>query len=518
MASAAEVIDLTMDDNSDSDDPTRSPPSLTKLPSQPALPATSWTTAQTSNTLTGIEIAGTWYPFCEVKRPPAVPADHESRTVSQEATDTISVGEASTTAAASTVAAASQIAFSLGSHSTSLHPELFVDLNLWDPPRFSAIFQVLDKVDTVIYHRHGFKLDADNYQHDLSLERPMATSTWLNTRKTIGDSHTRWEVTHEDPIIDFVTYVLTGAAIPPTMCDLNDLHPSPIMYDNLLMSVRRCTVGDEVSYRIIPKVIYSADAPEPEWDLVVQDPVTALECLRCFGGKGRICIAQAFLATGKAFTTQTPISGTRASIMRDGQNIRDVKGQGLVKRCRTQAEGYSVTSADYVKYRRELQDWLKKCRARAALLKGGIVWKLCIEFLDTELALLGPQDIDTGCYTQFDGESTGSWDETLTEDDLDLICGVYKVSTGRGVQTTDVSWFPKHSTWEVGCLNMGYWSPTCETWFLQRIDIIRKGQAKLKTAAQWKGHIRVWRPLPAFTKRVRQAAAEFLNDPRRQHV
>ncbi|KZP07029.1 hypothetical protein FIBSPDRAFT_763463 [Athelia psychrophila] len=281
------------------------------------------------------------------------------------------------------------------------------------------------------------------------------------------------------------------------------------------MVVHRCTVGDEVYYRIIPKVVYSANAPEPHWDLVVQDAVTALECLRRFSGKGRIDIAQAFLATGRAFTTQAPISGTRASILRNAQRHQGRVGLGS----RTLAEGYSVTNTDYAKYQGLLRNWLDtERRARAAILKGGIVWRLCIEFLEVDVALLGPHDIDTGCYTQFDGEDAGSWDDTLSEDDLDLIAGVYKLSAGIGTQTADASWWPRHNAWVSGGLEMGYWSPTCETWFQRRLDSIRKGEARLRTATQWRSGLRMWKPSAAFISRIRLASSDVLDNPRHQRA
>ncbi|KZP07032.1 hypothetical protein FIBSPDRAFT_763446, partial [Athelia psychrophila] len=109
-------------------------------------------------------------------------------------------------------------------------------------------------------------------------------------------------------------------------------------------------------------------------------------------------------------------------------------------------------------------------------------------------------------------------DDTLSEDDLDLISGVYKLSTGDGTQTADASWWPRHNTWVSGSLEVGYWSPNCETWFQRRLDSIRKGEARLKSPAQWRSAVLLWKPATTFMSSVRLASSEVLNNPGRQRA
>jgi hypothetical protein len=58
-------------------------------------------------------------------------------------------------------------------------------------------------------------------------------------------------------------------------------------------------------------------------------------------------------------------------------------------------------------------------------------------------------------------------------------------------QTTDMSWWPKHSTWVSSSLNVGYWSTGCEEWFQLRLAKIRNGTAELKTTAKWTSALRI---------------------------
>ena len=46
-------------------------------------------------------------------------------------------------------------------------------------------------------------------------------------------------------------------------------------------------------------------------------------------------------------------------------------------------------------------------------------------------------------------------------------------------QTSDSSWWPKHAS----CLNVGYWSVKCKTWFQMQLNAIWNGTAHLRIAA-----------------------------------
>ena len=63
-------------------------------------------------------------------------------------------------------------------------------------------------------------------------------------------------------------------------------------------------------------------------------------------------------------------------------------------------------------------------------MHGGIVWHLAIVSVSDNAVLMGlSQDIfSEGSFLSLaDGYL---WDDTLSEDDLEVVCGVYKVYTG----------------------------------------------------------------------------------------
>ena len=63
-------------------------------------------------------------------------------------------------------------------------------------------------------------------------------------------------------------------------------------------------------------------------------------------------------------------------------------------------------------------------------MHGSIVWCLAIASVSDNTVLMGPsQDIfsEGSFLSSADGYL---WDDTLLEDDLEVVCGVYKVYTG----------------------------------------------------------------------------------------
>ena len=96
-------------------------------------------------------------------------------------------------------------------------------------------------------------------------------------------------------------------------------------------------------------------------------------------------------------------------------------------------------------------------------------------------------------------------DDSFTEQELDFICGIYKIVTGNVFffavnylvkltclmiighvdQTADVSWWSKHNTFMRSGLWQGYLSPACKTWFQDQLNCIKDQSATLWVVNQW---------------------------------
>ncbi|KAF8997953.1 hypothetical protein BDZ89DRAFT_893743, partial [Hymenopellis radicata] len=59
-------------------------------------------------------------------------------------------------------------------------------------------------------------------------------------------------------------------------------------------------------------------------------------------------------------------------------------------------------------------------------------------------------------------------EEELTEDQIDLICGTYRVRN-NSEHPSLLSWFPKPNSWATSSLDVGFWSADDETWYQQRV-------------------------------------------------
>ncbi|KAJ6608089.1 hypothetical protein B0H10DRAFT_1816629, partial [Mycena sp. CBHHK59/15] len=177
---------------------------------------------------------------------------------------------------------------------------------------------------------------------------------------------------------------------------------------------------------------------------------------------------------------------------------------------------YQPSEIDYVVYEQLRDAFLQSPRGRAARFAGGIIGRLARRVVNDDIACLGPTaDVFDNGVRFWDGQSsTAYWDDDLTTQEIDLICGVYQgqhdAGTEDGMQKTNVSWWPKPVAWHASGLNTGWWSPDCEHWFLKRLGLIRNNQAVLLTQTQWKHNIRFVQKSRTVGLANERIAAEFL--------
>ncbi|RDX41186.1 hypothetical protein OH76DRAFT_1299030, partial [Lentinus brumalis] len=154
---------------------------------------------------------------------------------------------------------------------------------------------------------------------------------------------------------------------------------------------------------------------------------------------------------------------------------------------------YRPTTQDYTNYISHVLDLLHQPHARAALMRGGITWRLVMEIMTThrrlwdvfvEVITAGPSS-DPAYHDVVTVPSEDGYvevdDELLTEE-LDLISGVYKVYTGN---TEDASWWPKHSHWVRSGMFTGFWTPWNEIWFATHMQKVRSGQQGTWNSQIW---------------------------------
>ena len=94
---------------------------------------------------------------------------------------------------------------------------------------------------------------------------------------------------------------------------------------------------------------------------------------------------------------------------------------------------YVFKPTDYEVYVHQRARILSSPRGCAALLRGGIVGRLAKEHLAIESACLGPSPSVTIHRIGFnvtDRYGAKYWDDELTDDEADVICGLHRCYTG----------------------------------------------------------------------------------------
>jgi hypothetical protein len=225
--------------------------------------------------------------------------------------------------------------------------------------------------------------------------------------------------------------------------------------------------------------------------IMVRHAATVLQCVRGRWGPHLMNIACHMAEHGIPFNTLSSIPRSNPHTPRT-----DSVGLGWRK------PGYKPDAFEYTAYEQRRDAFLTQPHARAAMLMGGIVWRLAKHAFDQADITSGPSvNAVSGCIPSSSSHPI-MYDDVLSQDEVDLICGVYKVYTCKwirmievvfslthalayGTQTSDMSWWPKQSVWMNSGLNWGYWTEACETWFQKRLKSIRDGTAGLKTSGEW---------------------------------
>ncbi|KAK7006112.1 hypothetical protein R3P38DRAFT_2555656, partial [Favolaschia claudopus] len=169
-------------------------------------------------------------------------------------------------------------------------------------------------------------------------------------------------------------------------------------------------------------------------------------------------------------------------------------------------------------YKARRIQFINSSRGRFARCAGGIVGRLARDHDDN--LTQGPSEAVFHTGRRFwDGISEMAfWAETLTREEIDLICGVYFVNTGSkhsgeadGLQKKAVSWWPTPAAYSGSGMNIGWWSPCCESWYQKRVaDIEENGELELYTRSEWRDKIKFMQKSRQVSVANEKISAEYL--------
>ncbi|KAG2102302.1 hypothetical protein BD769DRAFT_1304521, partial [Suillus cothurnatus] len=135
---------------------------------------------------------------------------------------------------------------------------------------------------------------------------------------------------------------------------------------------------------------------------------------------------------------------------------------------------FKAVYADYVVYEQHRHEFMNQPRARAALLHGGLVWRLALhsfgfDDLPSVLEGISREAVPYGLMLLINDQTY--FDDELSEEEVDFMCGTYYSYNNDGTMDK-VSWWPRPQAWAASGLNVGFWSTRCEEWFQKRLDNI----------------------------------------------
>jgi hypothetical protein len=390
------------------------------------------------------------------------------------------------------------------------------------------------------------------YQLAASTSTPRGRSTtfddwarktnWTHLCKLVGDDDDANIISIPDAqkhvITCFIGYLVTLpqsqlSDIPP---DLWDLGSQP--------SLSALNAHIRVSYTQQPKqrlyIIEPHSSPSlVPWKLAVTEAITAVMCLRRDWGSDIINIARNLLEKGIAIKTLLAMS-VSPHRRRPLTELRTYSLGHVLRPKDHMLPRFRPVYADYIMYEQHRHEFMNQPRARAALLHGGLIWRLALhslgfDVLPSVLDGISPEAVPFGLMLSINDQTY--FDDELSQEEIYFMCGTYYVQTSKffllpapAALTFEylddgnmeiASWWPRPQAWAVSGLNVGFWSSRCESWFQSRLDNIRQGVSRERhkltddangpmTSAQWKRSLKFNPGTNKMMKNVEAACCSFL--------
>lgn len=161
--------------------------------------------------------------------------------------------------------------------------------------------------------------------------------------------------------------------------------------------------------------------------------------------------------------------------------------------------GYKPDPGDFAAYFQRVRALLSDIRlARAALQKGGIMWRIAMEHVPPAWAFSHADANGITRYGRTYSDSSSNevlWFEDVDLEMEDLICGLYRIERSPGLWnvTENISWFPTPSIWEKSGYNLGCWTTDAESWFRSRIEGYIRGDSIPRNQSEWRSALRATR-------------------------
>ncbi|KAK1221470.1 hypothetical protein PQX77_015704 [Marasmius sp. AFHP31] len=378
-------------------------------------------------------------------------------------------------------------------------------------------------MDTVAFERYGFK--GDPVDLGLANER----INWETARKLLGNGkwldspyHDQFKENSQSPELrDELCrhlYLLqhTPANSYMNIPSLDFANSDSTLHAKMswAFDVRKVNVDSETRYMLQMKS--TSRASSDQLALLLFDAAAVVHIARVDMGETVPEIAGQLLNYGIRFNVLR--KGPRPG---DPQMARktNLPGMGSAK-CVLgyRSSEYSPDVIDLRTYTGERDRFLRSNRGRAAASYGGIVGRIARAVVPDSEVVHGP---DPDLVYRFgrcflNAGDSGFWDDELTAEEIDLVCGVYVVETGKASssnisQAAQMSWWPRPAHFEAGGLNLEFWTADCEKWFQNRVRECAY-KPKLFSATQWRKAMAMQHSLRRLHSSYQKISSRFLDE------
>jgi hypothetical protein len=258
--------------------------------------------------------------------------------------------------------------------------------------------------------------------------QPDSVKKWRDCRRTIG--FTTAEIStvssFEESMQRFVGSLIAGTPQPDSW-DLHDTNQQALVLVPGTNFVKASSVTSDDDGRPIHIFVLSLPAnPASEWRLGLYRAAHVLYAFRLMhnGVRNIYAIAHLLIQRGIPFRTLRPLRPVASSISMSS----------IVRITPMRLSNYIFTRQDYAAYLHDRMALLSGSRGRAALLRGGIAWRLAKDILSHDATLEGPSHAvmvhRVGQSFKVSRSNCEHWDDDLTTDEWGALCGLYRCYTG----------------------------------------------------------------------------------------
>ena len=281
-----------------------------------------------------------------------------------------------------------------------------------EPSHAADGYELFVNMEEIPSSRFGFTAPLVPAQYGAPL-RPDFYARSLGDEQWPGRNHVKYALL---PVM--LAYLATAKSLEEVPQELLDLRQDHSDISGLwAVIIEEKTLNSERFYLVRPRDV-SEDTQSPH--ILLKSAATALQVVRMGWESGQEIVFH-LLLRGVEFRLCR-----QGSLRAAPSHRRYSTGLGV------RPAGYKPTELDYLAYRTRHDDFLASRRGRAARFAGGIIGRLARDIVLDDIACLGPSDevFESGVRLWDGQRQTVSWDDDLTLEEIDLICGVYHVETG----------------------------------------------------------------------------------------